>query len=104
PTSNGSFNDTSVLNLTPTNAPNEVFTWFLQGSTSAATPAILSFAAVPSTIAPGQQATLSWTTSGATSVTIDNGVTLPAGGLSPSGAAFVSPTVTTTYTLTATNN
>jgi hypothetical protein len=50
------------------------------------------------TIAPGQQSTLSWTTTGATSVAIS-----PTLGNQPlNGSGTVQPTTTTTYTLTAT--
>jgi hypothetical protein len=62
----------------------------------ATTPAV-TFAAAPSTIRAGQQATLSWETRNATSVFIDQGL-----GVRPlSATATVSPLVTTTYTLTA---
>ncbi|MBL8537075.1 MAG: RHS repeat protein [Hyphomonadaceae bacterium] len=59
-----------------------------------------TFSASPGTINAGASATLSWTSSGATSASIDNGV----GGVTPvaSGSVNVSPTVTTTYTLTLT--
>jgi hypothetical protein len=62
-------------------------------------PSVPSFAAAPSTIRAGQQATLSWQTSNATSVLIDQGV-----GTQPlAGTVTVSPPVTTTYNLTAMN-
>ena len=57
-----------------------------------------SFSVTPSTITEGNSATLSWTTSGADSVSINNGV---GAGLALDGNISVSPTVTTTYTLTA---
>ncbi|MGH9419349.1 MAG: hypothetical protein ACRD3J_05185, partial [Thermoanaerobaculia bacterium] len=58
-----------------------------------------TFGAAPSTIHAGQQATLSWVTTNAASVLIDQGV-----GTQPlSGAVTVSPSATTTYTLTAMN-
>jgi formylglycine-generating enzyme required for sulfatase activity/pimeloyl-ACP methyl ester carboxylesterase len=59
-------------------------------------PTISSFVANPSAISPGQSATLSWTSTGGTSASIDNGV----GAVAPSGSLMVSPSVTTTYTLT----
>jgi len=60
---------------------------------------IVSFTASPSTVASGSPSTLSWTTAGAsvTSVSIDNGV----GSKAASGSTSVSPTTTTTYTLSA---
>ena len=62
-------------------------------------PRILSFDANPRTIIAGESAILEWTTSDATEVTIDNGV----GAVSDdaAGSRSVSPTETTTYTLTA---
>lgn len=60
-------------------------------------PTIGSFAASPAQITPGATTQLSWTTSGATSVRIDNGV----GTVALSGMTSVSPPSTTTYTLTA---
>ena len=62
------------------------------------TPQIIRFEASPLTIAPGQSSTLSWTTSGASSVSI-SGV----GTVTANGSTTVSPTQTTTYTLTASN-
>jgi PKD repeat protein len=58
----------------------------------------ISFSATPNNIASGQSSTLVWNTTNATSVTIDNGV----GSKPVSGSTTVSPTATTTYTLTAT--
>ncbi|MGI8995694.1 MAG: Ig-like domain-containing protein [Pyrinomonadaceae bacterium] len=57
-----------------------------------------TFTVSPSTINSGQSATLSWTTTDATTVTIDQGV----GVVATNGATMVAPTATTTYTLTAT--
>ena len=64
------------------------------------TPAIASFTANPSTITPGQPTTLSWSVSGASSISLDNGV----GDVSNLTSKTVSPTQTTTYTLTAANS
>jgi hypothetical protein len=59
---------------------------------------VRSFSAAPTSILAGQSATLSWSTSDATTVTIDNGL-----GTQPvSGSVTVSPASTTIYTLTAT--
>jgi hypothetical protein len=64
-------------------------------------PTIQSFAATPATINAGGSADLSWTITGATSASINNGV----GTVSPSGGKVqVSPAGTTGYTLTATNS
>ncbi len=54
--------------------------------------------ASPATITAGQTSTLTWTTTNATTVSIDQGI----GTVSPSGTTVVSPTNTTKYTLTAT--
>ena len=60
--------------------------------------AIIRFAASPTHISQGQSSLLSWTTTGASTVSISNGVgTVPA-----NGSQSVSPATTTTYTLTAT--
>lgn len=60
-------------------------------------PEVIRFEAAPSTIQPGQSATLSWTTQGAQSVRIAGvGENLPL-----NGSRVVSPTSTTTYTLVA---
>jgi len=59
----------------------------------------------PPSIMSGGSATLSWVTSGATSIVIDNGVkSLNLGVPAPSGNVSVFPSTTTTYTLTATNS
>jgi hypothetical protein len=57
-------------------------------------PQIIRFEASPLTIQPGQQSTLSWSTSGGTNVSI-SGV----GNVTPNGSTTVSPQSTTTYTL-----
>ena len=56
-----------------------------------------TLSASPSTIERGQSSTLSWTTTGATSVSIDQGI----GDVSTSGSRTVSPSSSTTYALTA---
>src|SRR6266852_3974645 len=68
-----------------------------QGKGSA--PTVTSFAAKPASINSGASSTLSWATSGATTITIGGGFSSAAA----SGSTSVSPTVTTSYTLTATN-
>jgi hypothetical protein len=59
---------------------------------------IVRFAASPSTIAAGGQSTLSWSTTGASTVSISPTV----GTVSANGSTTVSPTSTTSYTITAT--
>ena len=60
-------------------------------------PPSVSISVSPDPIVAGQSATLSWASSGATSVTIDNGI----GKVTPTGAMTISPTTSTTYTATA---
>jgi hypothetical protein len=63
------------------------------------TPQIIRFEGSPLNIQPGQQSTLSWTTTGATQVSI-SGV----GAVTLNGSTTVSPAQTTTYTLSATSS
>jgi hypothetical protein len=71
------------------------------GNTGADTlPLIASFTALPASIAPGGSATLRWVVTGATSLSIDQGIGLVTG----TNSAVVTPAQTTTYTLTAQNS
>ena len=63
-------------------------------------PQIIRFEANPVSIAPGQSSTLSWTTTGAATVTISPTV----GSVAVNGSVQVTPAQTTTYTLTATSS
>ena len=63
-----------------------------------AAPVISSFSASPATITSGGSSALTWSSTGGTAASIDNGV----GSVSLSGSKTVSPSVTTTYTLTVT--
>ena len=63
-------------------------------------PQIVVFVATPQTIDPGQSTKLCWQVTGATSIKIDPGV---GSNLNANDCATVSPSQTTTYTLTATN-
>ena len=62
-------------------------------------PRIIRFSNAPATIRTGEISTLFWVVENADKVTIDNGI----GDVSLGGSQDVSPAVTTTYTLTATN-
>lgn len=66
--------------------------------TSEAPPVINFYSASPASVSPGEAATLTWSTNGATSASIDQGV----GPVPTSGGVYVHPTVSTTYTLTVT--
>src|SRR3954471_18510063 len=68
------------------------------GSDNNNKPTVVSFGALPGTVGPGGSATLTWNVTGASTVTIDNGI-----GAQTGTAGQVSPAQTTTYTLTATN-
>jgi hypothetical protein len=74
------------------------FAALLTNVRAAQAPPTISFSATPDDIATGQNSTLVWDTTDATSVTIDNGI----GSEPVSGSVTVQPTLTTTYTLTAT--
>ena len=89
---------TTTYVLTARNSVNE--------ETSTATVAVIGLptqvlvfgcAATPSTISPGQSATLAWTTVNADSVSIQPGI----GPVDKIGTRTVTPTQTTTYTVTA---
>ena len=64
-------------------------------------PQVLQFVANPQTISAGGSSQLCWQVSGATSITIAPGI---GSGLNANGCVAVTPSATTTYTLTATNN
>ncbi len=62
-------------------------------------PVIVSFTSSLMFFTPGDSVTLDWTITGATSASIDQGV----GNVALTGSTVVTPTTTTTYTLTALN-
>jgi hypothetical protein len=63
-------------------------------------PTINSFRAYPTTIDKGETTTLSWSTTNASSASIDQGI----GSVAASGSLDVKPTASVTYTLTVRNN
>lgn len=63
-------------------------------------PIINVFYANPEVISPGQNTTLNWNTSGASTVSIDQGI----GAVATIGSRTVSPSKTTIYTISATNS
>jgi PKD repeat protein len=86
------------INYTPSNCPGtSTQNVFMTPNTTPA-PVVNTFTATPSSIKPSGSSTLSWTTTNATSVSIDFGV----GSQPVNGSVSVTPAVTTTYTLTAT--
>jgi len=88
---------TTSYTLTATGPGSQQISQSLTITVGASTPSVIRFTAAPSTIAAGQSSTLSWATTGVTSVTI-SGIN---GTLAANGSQSVSPTQTTTYTLTA---
>jgi len=78
-----------------------IASWFALscGGGTQTPPAELSvhLSANPATIGAGGQTTLSWSSQGATSITIDHGI----GSVAASGSTTVSPTATTLYTAVA---
>lgn len=69
-------------------------------ATALVPPVITSFTATPSNSNSGSSVTLAWVTTGATTLSIDQGIGTVTG---DSNSTAVSPTVNTLYTLTATN-
>lgn len=89
---------TTTYNLTATGPGGQSITASVTVTVGASKPAIVRFTAAPTNINQGQSSLLSWTTTGASTVTINNGV----GTVPVNGSKSVSPSTTTTYTLTAT--
>ena len=119
-----STNSTSVA-ITPSILGDDVTSVALSGSAAVVVPATTTFTATatgaqgvtasasatvnilgvtltasPTKIGPGQTATLSWTSSNAATLSIDQGIGVET---APAGSVVVSPAATTTYTITATN-
>jgi uncharacterized cupredoxin-like copper-binding protein len=67
---------------------------------SGSVPQVVVFVVTPSTIDPGSSAKLCWQVTGATAIGIEPGI---GSNLNANDCATVSPSATTTYTLTATN-
>ena len=119
-----STNSTSVA-ITPSILGDDVTSIALSGSAAVVVPATTTFTATatgaqgvtasasatvnilgvtltasPATVGPGQNAALTWTSSNATTLSIDQGIGAVNG---PNGSLSVSPAATTIYTITATN-
>lgn len=90
------FND-GALTGTLTDSYGDYASFDAMRTANAAAPAVTSFQPATASIVAGQSTTLSWSTSNATSVSIDHGI----GAQALSGSVTVSPAETTTYTLTA---
>jgi hypothetical protein len=91
---------TTTYTLTATNTSGTVTATAVVTVTQPSLPTISSFTAIPTSITLGGISTLSWTTSGATTLNIAPG---NLASTSATGTVNVSPETTTTYVLTATN-
>ncbi len=91
-------NKTFTLNLS-NSIGQKSCTVAVKVATPAPAPTCDSFTGAPATIVRGNSATLAWTTTNATTITI-SGLT---GALAVDGSRVVTPTQTTAYTLTARN-
>jgi outer membrane protein OmpA-like peptidoglycan-associated protein len=92
---------TTVYTLSATSSDGKTVTAPVTITVASGTiPQIVVFVATPSTIDAGSSTKLCWQVTGATSISITPGV---GSNLNANDCATVSPTVTTTYTLTATN-
>lgn len=89
--------ETTTYRLTARNATSEAVETFTV-NVERPLPRIISFQASPATINKGQSSTLSWQTENADTVTVTGVGTVQATGTAP-----VSPSETTTYTITASN-
>jgi hypothetical protein len=92
---------TTVYTLTATSSDGKTVTAPVTVTVTTGTvPQIVVFVVTPSTIDPGSSAKLCWQVTGATSISILPGI---GSNLNANDCATVSPSATTTYTLTATN-
>ena len=91
---------TTTYTLTATNAAGSTTATAIVTVNVPGKPSISSFNASPASITAGSSSTLSWATSGATTITITPGNFISS---AASGSTNVKPTATTTYTLAATN-
>ena len=92
--------ETTTYTITATNDAGSSTTTAKVTVNPSGPPTIAGFTASPASITSGSSCTLSWSSSGATSVSINQGL----GTVSTSGTRSVSPSATTTYTLTAGNS
>ena len=92
---------TTTYTLTATNGVGSVTATATVTVSGTGVPVINSFTANPATVTSGGASTLSWSVTGATSVSINQGIGIV---VPTSGTRTVNPIATTTYTLTATNS
>ena len=107
----GTFGASGTVTVTPSATTTYTGTASFKGATMTVTatvtvtpplpPPTVTLTATPSTINGGQSSTLSWTSTNATTLIIDQGV----GSVTvPAGSVTVAPNATTIYTITATND
>ncbi len=109
-------NNSTGIPVTPATTTTYTFTATGPGGTATATvtvtvnpappPPTVTLSSNASGVMPGQEITLSWTSSNATSVVINSTVGPSPGGVTPvaSGSVDVTPTATTSYTAVATGS
>jgi hypothetical protein len=91
---------TTTYTLTASNGSTSVTAPITITVSGAGVPQIVTLVATPQNISPGQSTKICWQVNGATSISITPGV---GSNLNANDCATVTPNVTTTYTLTATN-
>lgn len=104
---NGSTSPSQIIAVSPgtysmtlqgTDASSTVATTTCSATVAQPTPTVTSFAATPASITTGQSSVLSWVVANASSTSINNGV-----GTVTGTSVTVSPSITTTYQLSAVN-
>jgi len=91
---------TTTYTLTATNSVGSVTATATVTVTGASIPSIVTFVATPQNISPGQSTKLCWQVNGSTNISITPSV---GSNLNANDCATVTPSTTTTYTLTAIN-
>jgi len=99
--STGALQTTTTYTLTAAGANGVMVTAVITIQvTPASVPQVVAYTVSPQTISAGQNAQLCWDVTGATSISISNGI---GSNLQANACQTVSPQTTTTYVLTATN-
>jgi hypothetical protein len=91
--------ETTTYTLTATNPQGQTTATVTVTVASSSAPVVASFTATPAQISAGGTSTLNWQVTNATDVSITS-----IGRVNPTGSQAVSPSTTTTYTLTASNS
>jgi hypothetical protein len=93
-------NTSTTYTLSTTNGASSITASATITVTPKSLPVITAFTATPDNITAGQSSTLQWNVTGATSVTIDQGI----GTVSSTRTMSITPTTNITYNLVATNS